>query len=174
MLVEQVTTYLEMTAPDQLRPGRLPAEAVGLEPVAHDAEVLRRTHDRVGAPHHWSSVGWSASRWREHAGQRGMRHWVVRVDGDVAGVLSAQAQPQGDVEIDVFGLVPEHVGRGHGGHALTLAVRQAWRLEAIGAERVRRVWLHTSSLDHPHALGNYRSRGFRPFRTERRRKEVPG
>jgi hypothetical protein len=31
---------------------------------------------------------------------------------------------------------------------------------------VNRVWLHTSSLDHPRALPNYHRRGFRTFKTE--------
>jgi hypothetical protein len=47
---------------------------------------------------------------------------------------------------------------------LTLAVREAWNVEPLDADAVRRVWLHTSSLDHPNALGNYQRRGFRPYR----------
>jgi len=39
-------------------------------------------------------------------------------------------------------------------------VRDAWSL------RPRRVWLHTCTLDHPHALANYMARGFVPYRTE--------
>ncbi len=69
------------------------------------------------------------------------------------------------MEITTFGLRPEYVGRGLGGHALTLAVRQAWLAEPVGAESLRRVWLHTSTLDQGSALPNYERRGFRPFRT---------
>lgn len=65
------------------------------------------------------------------------------------------------MEITTFGLVPEFVGKGLGGYALTLAVTEAWNL----TPNVRRVWLHTSNLDHPHALPNYEHRGFRRFRT---------
>jgi len=75
--------------------------------------------------------------------------------------VSMEAQPDGNVEITTFGLVPEFVGRGIGGYALTLAVRLAWRLPGA-----RRVWLHTSSKDHPNALPNYRARGFEPFHVE--------
>jgi hypothetical protein len=28
------------------------------------------------------------------------------------------------------------------------------------------VWVHTCTLDGPHALANYEARGLRPFRTE--------
>jgi GNAT superfamily N-acetyltransferase len=61
-----------------------------------------------------------------------------------------------------FGLLPEFVGNGLGGCALTLAVQRAW---ALGPP-VNRVWLHTSSQDHPRALPNYHRRGFRTFKTE--------
>lgn len=67
-----------------------------------------------------------------------------------------------EAEIASFGLLPEFVGKGLGGFALTLGVRQAWAL----APSVTRVWLHTSSLDHPRALANYHRRGFRTFKTE--------
>ena len=54
-----------------------------------------------------------------------------------------------------------------GGALLSDAVRTAWTLGA------RRVWLHTCSLDHPAALGNYQARGFRLFDTEVKLEELP-
>jgi GNAT superfamily N-acetyltransferase len=90
-----------------------------------------------------------------------------------AGLISLRSLPHREVEIDTFGLVPEYVGRGFGGHLLPMAVRLAWDLETSGAGPVRRVWLHTSSLDHPHALPNYRSRGFRQFRITSRTRDIP-
>ena len=40
----------------------------------------------------------------------------------------------------------------------------------MGAQRV---WVHTCSLDHPHALANYQARGFRIFRVEEQREALP-
>ena len=48
------------------------------------------------------------------------------------------------------------IGKGIGGGMLSLAVREAWEIKGT-----QRVWLHTCSDDHPHALGNYEKRGFR-------------
>ncbi|NIH86822.1 hypothetical protein [Amycolatopsis granulosa] len=48
-------------------------------------------------------------------------------------------------------------------YALTLVVEQAWH----AAPDVRRIWLHTSNLDHPHALPNYHRRGFRTAHGQR-------
>lgn len=172
VLVREVVTYVEMTAPEQLRLAR-PARGVTLERVDRTSPLIRSTQDRVAAPHHWQSQSWSDEQWREWLSRPGLRNWIVRRHGEAAGVAELEAQPGGEVEITSFGLVPEVVGRGAGGHALTLAIRLAWGLEPVGAAAVRRVWLHTSSLDHPHALPNYRSRGFRPFRTEARLRTLP-
>ena len=69
--------------------------------------------------------------------------------------------------------MPEFVGRGFGGHLLTLAAGLAWAAEHPDGTATRRVWLHTSSSDHPNALPNYQARGFRVVGSETRRKEVP-
>lgn len=169
VLIDQTITYLEMTSPDQLLAGRVPSADVTLDSADPTALVLiRATHDRIAAPHHWSTLEWSEQRWQEVLSSPTLRSWIVRVGGDVAGLVQLEIHPEREVEISTFGLVPEFVGRGFGGHLLTLASRLAWNLGEVD-----RVWLHTSSRDHPHALPNYRNRGFRPFRVEHRLRELP-
>ena len=87
------------------------------------------------------------------------------MDGELAGIVELEVQPAGDVEITIFGLVPELVGRGYGGHVLTLGLRRAWALPQADGSQTRRVWLHTSSRDHAHALANYRARGLEVYAT---------
>jgi GNAT superfamily N-acetyltransferase len=103
----------------------------------------------------------------------GVRAWVARVDGDVAGLVELERESNGDVGIVILGLVPEFVGKGFGGTLLTRATQLAWDLTEPGGTPTSRVWLETSSRDHPHALPNYERRGFRIFRTERRSMEGP-
>jgi GNAT superfamily N-acetyltransferase len=74
--------------------------------------------------------------------------------------------PEGDVEIKSFGLLPAFIGQGLGGHLLTVAVERAWAPAGDGGLGATRVWLHTCTHDHPHALQNYRARGFSVFKTE--------
>ena len=56
------------------------------------------------------------------------------------------------MEIAYFGLLPAFHGRGSGGALLEHALRR-------GFELGDRVWVHTCTLDGPHALANYQARG---------------
>jgi GNAT superfamily N-acetyltransferase len=178
MLVEETVTYLEMTSLAQLRPGRPAPAPVAMEKCdAASAAVLRSTFDRIGAPYNWQrrrtgSDVWSDERWRARLAEAGVHIWLAWVADDPAGMVEVEARRGDDVEIVVFGLVPELVGKGFGGQVLTLAARLAWQTEPLDGVAVRRVWLHTSSRDHPGAKPNYERRGFRQFLSERRSREI--
>jgi GNAT superfamily N-acetyltransferase len=176
VLVEETVTYLEMTSDDQLVPGRPPPAPLTMERLGPASlPLLRSTYARIGAPHRWvGRSAWSDAQWEAWLSRPGMQPWIGRVDGEVAGMVELEAQSGGDVEIVVFGLVPEFVGRGFGSHLLTLGTRLAWAAEHPDKAPTRRVWLHTSSRDHPNARPNYERRGFRAFRTEHRRRDIPG
>jgi GNAT superfamily N-acetyltransferase len=168
VLVEVTITHLEMTSRDQLVAGKLPPADIALHPAGVDTlALIRSTHNRIAAAHHWLSLGWSEQRWMNLLDRPGVQCWIARVDVDIIGLIIMQRHARGDVEITKFGLVPEWVGRGFGGHLLTLATQLAWGLGSVD-----RVWLATTSIDHPHALSNYRARGFRPFRVERAPRQV--
>ncbi len=174
VLIEETVTYLEMTSPDQLRPGRTaptPVEMVKLDQAA--APVLRRTYTRIAAPLNWQSRRtWSDAQWEQLLARPNVHAWIARAGDEVAGVVELEVQPGGDVEITVFGLVPEFVGKGFGAHLLAVGTRLAWTVNPLDGHPVRRVWLHTSSRDHPHAKPNYERRGFRPCRIEQRQREI--
>jgi ribosomal protein S18 acetylase RimI-like enzyme len=176
MLVEETVTFLEMTAPDQLRPGRRAPAPMELDKLDRASwPLLKSTYERIGAPLGWQSRragphAWPDEKWEALLARPGVQAWIARVGGEVAGLVELELQPGGDVEIAVFGLVPEFVGAGFGSHLLTLATMLAWDAGPVDGVPVRRVWLHTSSHDHPHAKPNYERRGFRVFRTERRQR----
>lgn len=160
----KTVTYLEMTDPAHLSPS--PAvEGLSLRRVDRVDPLARSVQVGVGAPHGWECVTQTEQEWYADQARYPLCHyWLLELDGEPAGVSFIEPQAGGEVEITAFGLLPEHVGRGLGGYALTLALRQAWATEPVDAEAVRRVWLHTCSHDHPHALGNYQRRGLRPYR----------
>lgn len=160
--------HLELTDRTRLRPGRPAPRPVLARPERPEDPLVRETHDRVAVSYNWSSLEWSDALWSAVMVAPRMRHWSLRVGDEVVGLVSIESHLGGDAEITVFGLVPEWVGRGYGAAALCRAVELAWAMPPEGAEAVRRVRLHTSSRDHPHALPNYLARGFRRVRPERR------
>ena len=87
--------------------------------------------------------------------------------GTPAGYIELDGQDGGPVEIAYFGLLPAFRGRGIGGHLLSYGTARAWDLAERwpGRAPTERVWVHTCSLDGPHAMANYRRRGFRLFDT---------
>ncbi|PZS06671.1 MAG: GNAT family N-acetyltransferase [Acidimicrobiales bacterium] len=167
-----------MASLEKLRPGRLPPMPIKLESAdsPSSALLLRSTYTHIATSQGWAIAKWTDEQWDEWFNHPERRRWILRAGVEPAGMVELEPQPGRQVEIVVFGLVPEFVGKGFAGHALTLATRLAWSVEHGKAERgeaTQRVWLHTSSRDHPHAMSNYLRRGFRPFRTERKHKEVP-
>jgi N-acetylglutamate synthase-like GNAT family acetyltransferase len=88
--------------------------------------------------------------------------WVLHVAGTPAGYVELEVQPDDNVELAYFGLLPRFTGQRLGGYLLSVGVAHAWEQGA------RRVWVHTCSLDGPTALANYQARGFRVYdqRTE--------
>ena len=85
-------------------------------------------------------------------------HVPCRRDGTPVGILELDFRQPGECELAFFGLIPEMAGRGIGNWLMAHALRLAW-----AGEDIRRVWVHTCTLDHPGALGFYQRHGFRPF-----------
>lgn len=155
-MVEVTRTFLEMRDPRQLKRKELPAGDARFVrcrpcPVAH----YRVLYQRVGEKWHWKDR--SALPDESLAAilaNPDVHVWELRVGDELAGYFELEKKPGAAVEIVYFGLTPEFIGKGYGGAMLTRAVDEAW---ALGAENV---WLHTCTLDSPHALPNYEARGF--------------
>ncbi len=84
--------------------------------------------------------------------------YVAERGGRFVGLLELVIQPDGDVEVGYFGLVPGETGRGLGSWLMDAGQRIAW-----GKPATKRLWLHTCTADAPAALGFYRKMGFVPY-----------
>lgn len=114
----------------------------------------------VGEGWAWNDKdSFSDQQWREYAEDENLRTWVAYTRGSISGYFELERQPNSDLEITYFGLVPGMIGKGLGGYLLTYAIKSAW---AWGD--TKRIWLHTCSLDHASALNNYKARGFEVYR----------
>jgi GNAT superfamily N-acetyltransferase len=151
-------TYLALDDPAGIRPAappRVAAEIGRVDPP--DGELSRWFYTAVGGAYAWTDrLGDDAAAWQRHADE--VETWVATVGAERAGYVELRPS-DGAVQIAYFGLLAPYQGLGLGGHLLTVALRRAFELG-------ERVWLHTCSLDGPHALPNYEARGLVPYRRE--------
>jgi GNAT superfamily N-acetyltransferase len=162
------TYYLEMTSPRDLKPKRSPRGDLvfGKVPVP-SPELNRFFYTAVGGDWYWTDrLPWTYERWMQWLDRPELETWLLSADGVPAGYVELERQAGDDVELAYFGLLPAFIGQGLGGHLLACAIDKAW---AMGAKRV---WVHTCTLDHPSALGNYQARGFRLYKQETESKDL--
>ncbi len=131
----------------------------------HDPARCRRLWSEVGAGFWTERSRWDGRRWRRHLRQPNVSFWIASVSGEDAGCFELTTLARG-VKIEGFGLLPTYRSRGLGRDLLTAATAKAF---ATGA---RKIWLHTATDDHPHALPNYLSGGYRIVRERALRNPV--
>jgi ribosomal protein S18 acetylase RimI-like enzyme len=169
MLVEVTTWYLEMLEPQQLRPAAPGHYELRIEQAKIPSpELTRFLYTSVGGDWYWlDRLSWTYDRWLNYLSQPALQTWVAYISGTPAGYVELLAQPDHSVKIAYFGILRQFIGQRLGGHLLTVGIEKAW---AMGAQRV---WVHTCSLDGPHALANYKARGFQVYKEEVHTQELP-
>ncbi|MEM7231127.1 MAG: GNAT family N-acetyltransferase [Planctomycetota bacterium] len=154
---EKTTYELEMRSREELAEASCSLSDVDVRRVdLAFPELNWFLHQIIGGDYRWGGRdSWKRSEWSAYAARPELETWVAYVQGTPAGYFELESQTDGSQRIECFGIRNEFFGKGLGAHLLTVAVRRAW-------ERTdSRVWLRTCSHDHPHALSNYRARGFR-------------
>jgi GNAT superfamily N-acetyltransferase len=167
--VEVTTWSLEQRTPSVLRPSPAPDLEVTLVQAKYPSPELGRfLYTAVGGDWYWiDRLAWSRARWLEWLSRTGVETWVAYLEGTPAGYFELDGSSGSEVEIAYFGLLPGFIGKKLGGWLLSRALACAWEM---GPERV---WVHTCSLDGPHALANYHARGMRVFKVETNVQELP-
>ena len=168
-LADVTIRYLELTSPTDLRPKRVSRNDVVFARVVRPMPELNRFfYMTIGGELFWlERRSWTLAQWVAWVNTPEMETYVLSVVGVPAGYSELERHANGDVEIRYFGLLVAFIGLGLGAHLLTECGERAW---GMGASRVT---LNTCNLDHPRALANYVARGFREYRSEVQRKEVP-
>jgi GNAT superfamily N-acetyltransferase len=153
-----VVTFLEMHAAPR---AEIPPSPLSLRRIDHpEPEHYRELFRLVGAPWLWFSRLVMADAQLCAIIQHPEVHLYAVVDenGREAGMVELDFRERQECELAFIGLVPELAGMGHGRWLLAESVRLAWR------DGVKRVHVHTCSLDHPAALSAYRRAGFTAYK----------
>jgi GNAT superfamily N-acetyltransferase len=159
--IANVVTYLEMLA----RPDRVPAPAVAGRRVRHagkpELAAYRRLYARIGMDWLWfSRAVMPDDELAALLAKPTTEIHFLEQDGEPIGLAELHRGSGGadQVEIAMFGVVPEATGTGAARQLLEAALDTAW------SGGTTRVWLHTCSFDHPAALRFYQRAGFVPFK----------
>jgi GNAT superfamily N-acetyltransferase len=151
------TTYIEMTGYGQFRPAYIEDQNLTIMQMGVPLpDFYRFLYGSVGRDYQWiDRLNWSNEQLLTHLSAPAVSIWVAYYKGTPAGYIEIQREAEEPgTEIAYFGLIPTFQGRGLGKHLLSYGVQKAWD------ENPERIWLHTCTLDGPHALANYQKRGF--------------
>ena len=127
-----------------------------------DFQLNKFFYKQVGKKHRWiDRLSWSDEKWINYISNKNLETYIICESEELVGFFELLNNPElQETEISYFGLLEEYIGKGIGGYALSVAIRKSFE------KNIRRVWLHTCTLDHPNALKNYIARGMTIFKKE--------
>jgi GNAT superfamily N-acetyltransferase len=154
--IAAVVTFLELR-----RPPDLPCVEGDwtLDPIGPDLDRYRALFRRVGEPWLWfSRLVMPEAELRAILSDNRVEAFALRANGEDVGLLELDFRAPGECELAFLGVVSEKIGSGAGRFLIGQAIARAF------ARPVRRLFVHTCTLDHPGALAFYLRAGFRPYR----------
>ena len=127
-----------------------------------DFQLNKFFYKEIGKEHRWvDRLSWNNNQWIKYVNDPKVRTFILRKGDDLVGYYEQIfSEDKSECEIAYFGILKEYFGKKFGGYLLSNAIKKSFDYGA------KRVWVHTCSLDHKHALKNYLSRGMKIFKSE--------
>ena len=165
---ELITTYLEMRDRPHLNTTPPHRSAMLLKLDDPTVSFYRYLYRTIGDRWSWRErLELSDDELAEIITDDAVDIFVLYMGGIPAGFFELDRRLEEEVELTLFGLAPEFIGRGLGKHLLAAAVEAAWDHRPV------RVWVRLTNLDHPRGLLTYQWAGFEPYETRRDRVDDP-
>ena len=159
-----VRNYLEIKSLTELKDKKKPNDNYIVEKVFPDDFQLNKFfYKQIGKNHHWNNrLVWDDKKWIDYVSNPNIFTFILKDNEDIAGFFELiYHKDKSEVEIAYFGLLKNYIDRKLGGYMLTEAIKTSF------SYKVKRVWVHTCSLDHKNALKNYLSRGMKIYNIEK-------
>ena len=163
MIQEVKRSYLEINSPQDLKEVLKPFEDYSLnllDPI--NFQLNKFFYKNVGKKHKWiDRLVWTETQWINYVSNKNVRTFIFKNKDDLAGFFELIFHPEKkEIEIAYFGLLEEYQNKKLGSYLLSEAIKRSFEYN------IKRVWLHTCSLDHKYALSNYVARGMKIYKTE--------
>ena len=158
-----VRNYLEIKFLNQLSEIKKPSGNYSVNKVLpNDFQLNKFFYKQIGKNYHWfDRLVWTDKNWIEYISNSNVFTFVLNDNEESAGFFELiHHKNKSEIEIAYFGLLKEYFGKKLGGYMLSEAIKKSFSFN------VKRVWVHTCSLDHKNALKNYLSRGMKIYNME--------
>ena len=128
-----------------------------------DFQLNKFLYRQIGKDHRWiDRLSWSDQTWQHYLNDKYVDTYILEVKNEVAGYFEKIFHLEtNEVEIAYFGVLKDYREKNYGGYLLSNAIKISFQ------KNIRRVWVHTCSLDHRNALKNYLARGMKIFKEEK-------
>ena len=163
MSEEVKRNYLEINSLQDLKEGNKPSGNYSLslnDPI--NFQLNKFFYKNIGKNHKWvDRLTWSEEKWINYVSSKNIQTYVFKFKDDLVGFFELIFHlEKKETEIAYFGILEEYQNKKLGSYLLSEAIKKSFK------NNVKRVWVHTCSLDHKNALNNYISRGMQIFKTE--------
>jgi ribosomal protein S18 acetylase RimI-like enzyme len=160
---EVVRNYLEINSINDLNEVIKPNKdcSLGLlKPI--NFQLNKFFYKNIGKKHKWTDrLVWTEAQWIDYVSSKKVRTYIFKYQNDLAGFFELIFHnDEKEVEIAYFGLLEEFQNKKLGSYLLSQAIKESFN------SKIKRVWVHTCSLDHKNALKNYIARGMKIFKSE--------
>mgnify|MGYP005649043805 FL=1 len=163
MTQEVKRNYLEINSLKDLKEVKEISENYSVELLCPTNFQLNKFfYKNVGKKYKWvDRLIWTETQWIDYVSNKKVKTYIFKNKNDLAGFFELISHVEKkEIEIAYFGLLEEFQNKKLGSYLLTKAIKISF------TDNVKRVWLHTCSLDHKNALNNYIARGMKIFKTE--------
>ena len=163
MIKEVKRSYLEINSLEDLKENNQSTDSYSLnllDPI--NFQLNKFFYKNIGKKHRWvDRLIWNEEQWIDYVSSSKVKTYVLKNKNDLVGffelIFNLEKQ---EVEIAYFGILEEYQNKKLGSFLLSEAIKKSFN------ENIKRVWLHTCSLDHKNALKNYLARGMKIFKSE--------
>ena len=163
MTEEVKRNYLEINTIQDLKEGNKVSKHYSLNLINPiNFQLNKFFYKNIGKNHKWvDRLTWSEEKWINYVSNKNVKTYILKCKDDLVGFFELIYHPEiSETEIAYLGILKEYQNKKLGSYLLSEAIKKSFQ------NNVKRVWVHTCSLDHKNALNNYVSRGMKIFKTE--------
>ena len=169
-MIEEISRkYLEIKSLSDLRESQKPSSNYIINLVEpKDFQLNKFLYKQIGKKYKWiDRLIWTDQKWINYVSSKNLSTYVLKDGDDLVGYFELIfSEIKQEIEIAYFGILEDYFGKKLGSFLLSEAIKKSF------LTGVKRVWVHTCSLDHKNALKNYLSRGMTVFKSEILKKEI--